>query len=58
MTATRRTPLKKVSSGQAGSTENRQTELRAAAGQAIISTTQRYRHLDDRELADAQDLVE
>jgi hypothetical protein len=25
---------------------------------ANISTTQRYMHLDDRELADAQDLVE
>jgi len=47
----------KISSGQAASTENRQTELRAAASQAIISTTQRYRHLDDRELADAQDLI-
>jgi len=27
-------------------------------GQANISTTQRYMHLDDRELAEAQDLVE
>jgi hypothetical protein len=27
-------------------------------GHANISTTQRYMHLDDRELADAQDLVE
>ncbi len=27
-------------------------------GHATISTTQRYMHLDDRELADAQDLVE
>jgi hypothetical protein len=27
-------------------------------GPANISTTQRYMHLDDRELADAQDLVE
>jgi hypothetical protein len=25
---------------------------------ANIATTQRYRHVDDRELADAQDLVE
>jgi len=29
-----------------------------ARGHANISTTQRYMHLDDRELADAQDLVE
>jgi len=27
-------------------------------GTSNISTTQRYMHLDDRELADAQDLVE
>jgi len=27
-------------------------------GRWNISTTQRYMHLDDRELADAQDLVE
>ena len=27
-------------------------------GHANIATTQRYMHLDDRELADAQDLVE
>jgi site-specific recombinase XerC len=27
-------------------------------GHANISTTQRYMHLDDRELAEAQDLVE
>jgi site-specific recombinase XerD len=27
-------------------------------GHANISTTQRYMHLHDRELADAQDLVE
>jgi site-specific recombinase XerC len=27
-------------------------------GHANISTTQRYIHLDDRELAEAQDLVE
>ena len=29
-----------------------------ALGHANVSTTQRYMHLDDRELADAQDLVE
>ena len=31
---------------------------RRLLGQANISTTQRYMHLDDRELAEAQDLVE
>jgi site-specific recombinase XerD len=31
---------------------------RRLLGHSNISTTQRYMHLDDRELADAQDLVE
>jgi site-specific recombinase XerD len=31
---------------------------RRLLGHTNISTTQRYMHLDDRELADAQDLVE
>jgi integrase len=31
---------------------------RRLSGHTNISTTQRYMHLDDRELADAQDLVE
>jgi integrase len=31
---------------------------RRLLGHANISTTRRYMHLDDRELADAQDLVE
>ncbi len=31
---------------------------RSLPGHANISTTQRYMHLDDRELAEAQDLVE
>jgi site-specific recombinase XerC len=31
---------------------------RRLLGHATISTTQRYLHLDDRELAEAQDLVE
>jgi site-specific recombinase XerC len=31
---------------------------RRLPGHANISTTQRYMHLDDRELAEAQDLVE
>ncbi len=31
---------------------------RRLLGHAYVSTTQRSRHLDDRELADAQDLVE
>jgi site-specific recombinase XerD len=31
---------------------------RRLLGHANISRTQRYMHLDDRELADAQDLVE
>ena len=30
----------------------------ASAGYANFSTTQRYMHLDDRELAESQDLVE
>jgi site-specific recombinase XerD len=30
----------------------------AVLGHANLSTTQRYMHLDERELADAQDLVE
>jgi hypothetical protein len=33
-------------------------QARPLLGHANISTTQRYMHLDDRELANAQDLVE
>jgi len=33
-------------------------DCRRLLGHANISTTQRYMHLDDRELSDAQDLVE
>ena len=32
--------------------------VRRLLGHSTISTTQRYMHLDDRELADAQDLVD
>jgi site-specific recombinase XerC len=32
--------------------------LVSVLGHSNISTTQRYMHLDDREFADAQDLVE
>jgi len=37
---------------------NRVSSVAEVPGHANISTTQRYMHLDDRELADAQDLVE
>ncbi len=33
-------------------------DARRLLGHTNISTTQRYMHLDDRELAEAQDLVE
>ena len=38
--------------------EKRIEYARRLLGHSDISTTQRYMHLDDKELADAQDLVE
>jgi site-specific recombinase XerD len=38
--------------------QERHLVLVSVLGHSNISTTQRYMHLDDREFADAQDLVE
>jgi integrase len=41
-----------------GTTVCRNGYARRLLGHTNISTTQRYMHLDERELADAQDLIE
>jgi len=54
-------PLRQFGRHECGTKVCRQKGIefaRRLLGHANISTTQRYMHLDDRELADTQDLVE